>query len=171
MCRFDPKNEKIRTGFAPRKNAPNWLFLFVFENPLLSAGKMRFSKTKKQKPKIGPVLNIKKSNLGPVFNSTVYIYIPAGAIWGPFFSRMNKVKSARYEAPNSHLPVQQWPSPDQTDAGNRARRLTSNRWQTSIILLLSGCIPLSMKICIKSCCCLSNHPSATIASQGRGTDK
>ena len=51
------------------------LFLFLFwKNPLLSAGRTRFSKTKK-KQKLGPIFNTSKGKIGPAFNSTAYIYI------------------------------------------------------------------------------------------------
>ena len=58
-------------------------FAFFFKNPLLSAGRMRFLKIKKKnkkkqkktKKKLDQFLTYKKGNLGPVFNSTAYIYM------------------------------------------------------------------------------------------------
>ena len=47
------------------------MFLLVFKNPLLSAGRMRFLKTKK----LDQLLTYKKANLGPIFNFRAYVYI------------------------------------------------------------------------------------------------
>ena len=80
------------------------LFLFIFffclKNPLLSAGKTRFSKTKKTKiiKNLDQFLTLEKANIGPVFNSTAYIYIciyicisqSGQPVWGPRFSKRNE---------------------------------------------------------------------------------
>ena len=58
----------LRNKIGPVFNARNVVFFwfsfssFFLKNPLLSAGRMRFSKTKKQKKnkKIGPVFNTRK---------------------------------------------------------------------------------------------------------------
>ena len=51
------------------------LFFFAcFQNPLLSAGRLRFKK-KKTKENLDQFLTYRKANLGPVFNFTAYIYM------------------------------------------------------------------------------------------------
>ena len=53
-----------------------WLLFFI--NPLLSAGRMRFLKIKKEERKkknLDQFLTYKKANLGPVFNFTASYYI------------------------------------------------------------------------------------------------
>ena len=70
----------LRNKIGPVFNARNGSFFFVFlfflKNPLLSAGRMRFLKTKKQnKKKLDQFLTLEKAKIGPVFNSTAYIYI------------------------------------------------------------------------------------------------
>ena len=50
------------------------VFCLFLKNPLLSSGRMRFSKTKKTK-KMDLYLTYKKAKIGPAFNSTAYIYI------------------------------------------------------------------------------------------------
>ena len=52
------------------------LFLFIFlKNLLLSTGRTRFSKTKKQnKNNLDQFLTLENAKIGPVFNSTAYIY-------------------------------------------------------------------------------------------------
>ena len=50
-------------------------FCLFFKNPLLSAGRMRFSKKQPQKnKKIGPILTLKRANIGPVL-TLQHIYI------------------------------------------------------------------------------------------------
>ena len=57
------------------------VFCLFFKNPLLSARRMRCLKRKnekkknKKKKKMDQFLPYKKGNLGPVFNSTAYIYV------------------------------------------------------------------------------------------------
>ena len=73
----------LRNKIGPVFNARNVVFfclfflLFFLKNPLLSAGRMRFSKTNKQKKtkKLDQFLTLEKAKIGPVFNSTAYIYI------------------------------------------------------------------------------------------------
>ena len=71
----------LRNKIGPVFNARNGSFFVYFssflKNPLLSAGRTRFSKTKKQKKqkRIDQSLTLKKAKLGPVFNSTAHIYI------------------------------------------------------------------------------------------------
>ena len=50
--------------------------LLIFNNPLLSAMRMRFSNIKRHKKqlKLGPTVNFKRAKLGPTFN-IIYIYI------------------------------------------------------------------------------------------------
>ena len=70
----------------------NLLFFFVvyfcfffFKYPLLSAGRMRFSKIKKKKKKkLDQFLTLKRAKIGPVFDFTAYIYICCRrGIWSP----------------------------------------------------------------------------------------
>ena len=67
----------LRNIIGPVFNSKNvffWLFcLLVFQNPLLSAGRMRFSKLKNIK--MDQFLTFKRANIGPVFNLTGYIYV------------------------------------------------------------------------------------------------
>ena len=70
----------LRNIIGPVFNFRNCVFFVVFfclffKNPLLSAGRMRFSKIKKKKKKMDQFLTLKRANLGPVFNFTAYIYI------------------------------------------------------------------------------------------------
>ena len=68
----------LRNKIGPVFNARNVVFFvnfsFFLKNPLLSAGRMRFPKTKKTK-KLDQFLTLEKAKIGPVFNSTAYIYI------------------------------------------------------------------------------------------------
>ena len=71
----------LRNKIGPVFNARNVVFLFVFffflKNPLLSAGRMRFSKTKKKNKQKNRTsfLTLEKAKIGPVFNLySIYIY-------------------------------------------------------------------------------------------------
>ena len=70
----------LRNKIGPVFNARNGSFFLFFcflkKHPLLSAGRMRFLKTKKTKQKkMDQFLTLEKAKIGPVFNSTAYIYI------------------------------------------------------------------------------------------------
>ena len=65
----------LRNKIGPVFNARDVVFCFFFllflKNPLLSAGRMRFFKNKKQKnKKMDQFLTLEKAKIGPVFNST-----------------------------------------------------------------------------------------------------
>ena len=53
-----------------------------FKNPLLSAGRTRFLKTKKAKKtkKLDHFLTLKRAKIGPLFNFTAYIYMYVRAL-------------------------------------------------------------------------------------------
>ena len=81
----------LRNKIGPVFNARNGSFFFGFfwlflKNPLLSAGRMRFFKNtkKKNKKKMDQFLTLEKAKIGPVFNSTAYIYIYIWAKRGQF---------------------------------------------------------------------------------------
>ena len=70
----------LRNKIGPIFNARNgsfvlFRFLLVFENPLLSAGRMRFSKKKKTK-NMDQFLTLEKANLDQLLTlQHIYIYI------------------------------------------------------------------------------------------------
>ena len=71
----------LRNKVGPVFNARNGSFVFFFlfsKTPLLSAGRTRFSKTKKKD--LDQFLTLEKANIEPVFNSTAYIYIPSSQV-------------------------------------------------------------------------------------------
>ena len=71
----------LRNITGPLLNFKNCAFVVVFgllfKNPLLSARRTRFSKTKKQKKtkQLDHFLTLKRAKIGPLFNFTTYIYI------------------------------------------------------------------------------------------------
>ena len=50
-------------------------FALFFKNPLLCAGRLRFSNIKKKKQKMDQFLTLKRANIGPFFNFIAHIYI------------------------------------------------------------------------------------------------
>ena len=54
-----------------------FFFFFFWEILFFLQGEWDFQKHKTKKQKNGPVLTLEKANIGPVFNSTAYIYIYA----------------------------------------------------------------------------------------------
>ena len=65
----------LRNIIGPLFNYKNCVFFVVFlffKIPLLSAGKTRFSKTKKNKS-MDHFLTLKRANIGPLFNFTAYM--------------------------------------------------------------------------------------------------
>ena len=104
----------LRNKIGPVFNARHVVFfccflLFFEKNPLLSAGKMRFPKTKKNKKnkKMDQFLTLEKAKIGPAFNSTTYIYIYAvKLLTGPSLGVskvINWAKSKLLTGPRSFL--------------------------------------------------------------------